>query len=107
MNVPDDCRAAIAEGHAIRSVEEGIYSVLPARPHTHLYDGRAAIYDLVVGTRFYNRVMWGASLPDYVAFARQAVASDQAGMLLDAGCGSLLFTAQAYLDCRRQVIACD
>jgi SAM-dependent methyltransferase len=99
--------AVIAEGLAVRSVEEGIYSVLPDHPHTHLYDGRAAIYDLVVGTRFYNRVMWGASLPDYVAFARQAVASDRAGMLLDAGCGSLLFTAQAYLDCRRPVLACD
>jgi len=81
--------------------------VLPDRPYTHLYDGRAAIYDRVVGTRLYNRVMWGASPPDYVAFARQAVASDQTGMLLDAGCGSLLFTAQVYLDCQRPILACD
>jgi SAM-dependent methyltransferase len=107
MNVPDNCREVIAEGHAIRSVEEGIYSVLPDHRHTHLYDGRAALYDLVVGTRAYNRVMWGASLPDYVAFARRAVASDPTGMLLDAGCGSLLFTAQAYLDCQRPILACD
>ena len=107
MNVPDHCREVIAEGHTIRSVEEGIYSVLPDRSHTHLYDGRAAVYDLVVGTRVYNRVMWGASLPDYVAFARRAVASDSIGMLLDAGCGSLLFTAQAYLDCQRPILACD
>ena len=107
MNVPSDCRDVITEGYTIRAVEEGIYSVLPDRPHIHLYDGRAAIYDLVVGTRFYNRVMWGASMPDYVAFARQAVASDQTGILLDAGCGSLLFTAQAYVDCRRPILACD
>jgi SAM-dependent methyltransferase len=46
-------------------------------------------------------------MPDYVAFARQAVASDEAGMLLDAGCGSILFTARAYLDCRRPILACD
>jgi SAM-dependent methyltransferase len=97
----------MAEGLAVRSVEEGIHSVLPDRPRAHLYDRRAALYDLVVGTRLYNRVMWGASLADYVAFARRAVASDQAGMLLDAGCGSLLFTAQVYLDCQRPVIACD
>jgi SAM-dependent methyltransferase len=107
MSIPDNFRAVIAEGHTILSVEEGIYSVLPDRSRTHLYDGRAAIYDLVVGTRFYNRVMWGASLPDYLTFAQQAVASSPAGILLDAGCGSLLFTAQAYLDCLRPILACD
>jgi SAM-dependent methyltransferase len=107
MNVPDNCIAVIAEGLAVRPVEEGIYSVLPERPHTHLYDGRAAIYDWVVGTRLSNRVVWGTSMPDYMAFARQAVASDPAGMLLDAGCGSLLFAARAYLDCRRSILACD
>jgi SAM-dependent methyltransferase len=107
MNVPDNYRAAIAEGNIIRSVEESIYSVLPDRPYTHLYDNRATLYDLVVGTRLYNRIMWGAFMPDYVAFARQAVASDQTGMLLDAGCGSLLFTAQGYLDSQRPILACD
>ena len=99
--------AVIAEGLPVRPVEEGIYSVLPERPHSHLYDGRAAIYDWVVGTRLYNRAVWGASMSDYVAFAQQAVASDQAGMLLDAGCGSLLFTARAYLDGQRPILACD
>ena len=97
----------IAEGFPIRSVEEDIYSVLPDAPHAHLYDGRAALYDSVVGTRIYNRVMWGASLANYVAFARHAVASDSNGILLDAGCGSLLFTAQTYLDCQRPILACD
>ena len=107
MSIQDKWRAVIAEGHTIRSVEEGIYSVLSDGPHIHLYDGRAAIYDLVVGTRLYNRVVWGAFLLDYVRFARQAVASHPAGMLLDAGCGSLLFTAQAYLDCERPILAFD
>jgi SAM-dependent methyltransferase len=107
MGVPDNCMAIVAEGLAIRPVEEGIYSILPEGPHTHLYDRRAATYDRVVGTRLYNRVVWGASMADYAAFARQAVASDQAGMLLDAGCGSLLFTARAYLDCQRPILACD
>lgn len=97
----------IAEGHAIRSVEDGIYSALPDGPQTHLYDRRAAAYDLVVGTRLYNRVMWGASLPDYFKFARQATASHPDGMLLDVGCGSLLFTAPAHLDCERPILAFD
>lgn len=107
MSLPDYCREVIAEGHAIRLVEEGIYSVLPDPSYNHLYDGRAGLYDAVVGTRLYNRVMWGAALPGYVAFARQAVASDQSGSLFDAGCGSLLFTAQAYLESQRPIIACD
>ena len=107
MNIQDSWSAVIAEGHTIRSVEEGIYSVLPEGPHIHLYDRRGAMYDLVVGTRLYNRVMWGALLRDYVTFARQAIASYPAGMMLDAGCGSLLFTAQAYVDCRRPIFAFD
>jgi SAM-dependent methyltransferase len=107
MKVPDNCRAVITKGLAVRLIEERIYSVLPERPQAHLYDRRAALYDWVVGTRLYNRVVWGTSMSDYVAFARQAVASDQDGMLLDAGCGSLLFTARAYLDCQRPILACD
>ena len=107
MSIQDKWRAVIAEGHTIRLIEEGIYSVLLDGSQTHLYDGRAALYDLVVGTRWYNRVMWGAALPDYVAFARQAVASHPTGMMLDAGCGSLLFTARAYLDSERPILAFD
>lgn len=107
VSIADTCRAVIAESYRIRTVEEGIYSVLPNAPQGHLYDGRAALYDLIVGTRIYNRVMWGASMAHYFAFARQAVASDSAGILLDAGCGSLLFTAQTYLDCQRPILGCD
>jgi len=107
MNIQDKWRAVIAEGHIIRSVEEGIYSALRDGPHDHLYDRRAVAYDLVVGTRLYNRVMWGAYRPDYVKFARQSVASHPGGMLLDAGCGSLLFTAAAHLGCERPILAFD
>ena len=46
-------------------------------------------------------------MTNYFAFARQAIASDSAGILLDAGCGSLLFTAQTYLECQRPILACD
>lgn len=97
----------IDEGHAIRLVDEGIYSVLPEGPHDHLYDRRAIAYDLVVGTRLYNRVMWGAFRADYDQFARRATAAHSDGMLLDAACGSLLFTASAYLDCERPILAFD
>ena len=108
MSPLDKLREVIAVDRMIRPVEDGIYSVLAdAAPHEHLYDRRAAAYDVVVGTRLYNRVMWGNSPRDYHEFARQAITSRADGLMLDAACGSLLFTAQAYLECGRQVIAFD
>src|SRR6266851_5938542 len=107
MSPLDDLRTVIAEGRTIGVVDDGIYSVLPEVLHNHLYDRRAAVYDLVVGTRLYNRIMWGTSPLDYVAFARQAVVSHPVGRMLDAACGSMLFTAQVYLASNLQVIAFD
>ena len=97
----------LAKGCMVRLVEDDIYSVLPDVPHKHLYDRRAAAYDSVVSTWLYNRVMWGTSPFDYVAFAREAIVSHPAGRMLDAGCGSLLFTAQVYLSSERQILAFD
>jgi len=107
MNHADRLRAVIAEGRTIRTLEEDIYSVLPEGVHNHLYDRRAALYDLSVVTPLYNRVLWGASPADYVAFAREAVVSQSSAPMLDAGCGSMLFTAKTYLDCQRPIIAFD
>jgi len=111
MKHSDKLTEVLAEGCMVRLVEDDIYSVLPDVPHKHLYDRRAAAYDSIVSTWLYNRLMWGASPLDYVAFAREAVASHPAGQMLDAGCGSLLFTAQVYLGfgsgdhCLRSVVA--
>ena len=107
MNHSEELKEVVADGCIIRLVEDDIYSALPDAPHKHLYDRRAAAYDSVVSTWLYNRLMWGTSPLDYVAFAREAVASHPAGRLLDAGCGSMLFTAQVYLASDRQVIAFD
>jgi len=107
MKHSDKLTEVLAEGCMVRLVEDDIYSVLPDVPHKHLYDRRAAAYDSIVSTWLYNRLMWGASPLDYVAFAREAVASHPAGQMLDAGCGSLLFTAQVYLGSDREIIAFD
>jgi ubiquinone/menaquinone biosynthesis C-methylase UbiE len=107
MNVPNELKDVLAETRAVRLVEDDIYSVLPDLSHKHHYDKRAAVYDLVVGTRLYNFAMWGSSPLDYIAFARQAVGSNANGRFLDAGCGSLLFTARVYLESNRQIIAFD
>src|SRR5262249_31305772 len=37
----------------------------------------------------------------------QSIRSHPKGLILDAGCGSLLFTARAYAESRRLIIACD
>ena len=105
MNSLEKLKEIVSENRTLRLIEDGIYSVLEEAPHNHLCDRRATVYDLVVGTRLYNRLMWGTSPSDYVMFARRAIESQ--GLHLDAGCGSLLFTARAYTESRRQIIAFD
>ena len=97
----------LAENRTARLVEDDIYSVLPDDSRTHHYDKRAGAYDLVVSTRLYNFVMWGTSPSDYIDFAHQALTSSDDGIFLDAGCGSLLFTATDYVKSRRRIIAID
>jgi ubiquinone/menaquinone biosynthesis C-methylase UbiE len=107
MDRLDGLKELLEDGRTVRPIEEGIYSVLRAGEDNHHYDRMATLYDLVVGTKIYNRIMWGGSPPDYTAFARQAVGANPSGPLLDAACGSLLFTVKAYLECERPVIAFD
>lgn len=87
-----------------RVVSPDIYSILPSVVGRHLYDRRAALYDRIVVTRLYNRLVWGNSPQDYTEFARQAVRSGEHSWLLDAGGGSLLFTADIYAECRARPI---
>src|SRR6266576_1689445 len=98
MDALNDLKEVLAENYTARLVEDGIYSVLTNASSKHHYDRRATVYDLVVSTRLYNSVMWGSSPFDYRTFARQAVTSCPNGRLLDAGCGSMLFTAPIYLE---------
>jgi ubiquinone/menaquinone biosynthesis C-methylase UbiE len=97
----------LTHNYVARLLDDDIYSVLPEASQPHHYDRRATVYDCVVGSRLYNSIMWGSAPRDYVAFARQAIESSDDGTFLDAGCGSLLFTASTYLETDRQVIAFD
>lgn len=103
----DELNAVVAEDRSVRLIEDDIYSVLPDTSVAHHYDKRATLYDAVVSTRLYNRVMWGASPSHYVEFAREALNSSDAGMFLDAGCGSMLFTASTYAGSKRRIVAFD
>ncbi len=79
MNHSEELKEVLAEGCIIRLVEDDIYSALPDAPHKHLYDRRASAYDSIVSTWLYNRLMWGTSPLDYVAFAREAIVSHPTG----------------------------
>ena len=70
------------------------------------YDGRAAGYDWLIGSVFYNRVAWSTSPRDYAAFARRAVES-AAGPLLDVAAGTATATADAYRGSSRPVVLTD
>jgi len=107
MDFPKQLAEVLVQNRTVRLIEDDIYSVLPESSRKHHYDRRATIYDSLVGTRLYNSVMWGSSPLHYIDFARQAVDSCPEGEVLDAGCGSLLFTASIYLNCNRQIIAFD
>jgi ubiquinone/menaquinone biosynthesis C-methylase UbiE len=107
MRALNELKEVLAENRNVTLVEDDVYSVLSDVSSEHHYDRRATVYDFVVSTRLYNSVMWGSSPLDYVTFARQAIASHTDGRLLDAACGSMLFTAPVYLECKRTVIAFD
>ncbi len=70
------------------------------------YDRKAAVYDRLVRSRLYNRVLWGASPAEYEAFAAQALA-DGTGPLLDVAGGSAAATAELYAAATRQVVLLD
>lgn len=87
----------MADGRPLRHLDERLFSVLPEGTAGHGYDRRARAYDRMIGSRLYNRVAWGSSPAHYRRFARRAVGSAPGGWLLDAGCGTMLLTADAYL----------
>lgn len=107
MDEVNKLKEVLAENRTARLVEDGIYSVFPDAASNHDYDRKAPIYDFFVSTRLYNSVMWGSSPLAYRAFARQAIDSTRNGRVLDAACGSMLFTAPVYGESQREIIAFD
>ena len=61
------------------------------------YDFIGGAYDLIAGLDIYHRVCWGVSTREYRAFVDRARLACTRGWLLDAGCGSMLFSAGAHL----------
>jgi SAM-dependent methyltransferase len=70
------------------------------------YDRHAGLYDRLIGAPLYNRLVWRARVDDYAAFAAEAVA-DGEGPLLDAGCGTAVFSGAAYRAAERPLVLAD
>jgi SAM-dependent methyltransferase len=96
----------ILDGRDLRPAGEDIWSVLSVDTPVQRYDRRAAAYDRVVGSALYNRLLWGSSPRTYSSFADRSVRAGR-GPYLDAGCGSLVFTAHAYIRANRPVVLMD
>lgn len=78
-----------------QGVEDGILSVLPEADRQAHYDKIAWAYDTVISSWLYNRLLWGNTPSDYEAFAAEGL-EEASGPILDAGCGSLVFTERTY-----------
>lgn len=87
---------ALMRDVALEEVDDGIFSCLPPAQRHSDYDSKVRGYDLLVGNRYYNRLVWGNWPSRYRAFCREALAGSRGGTYLDAGCGSLVFTADVY-----------
>ncbi|QGY38804.1 methyltransferase domain-containing protein [Pseudodesulfovibrio cashew] len=90
-----------------REVEPGILTVLPLGSANSYDDhGALAFYDAVACNPIYNRLMWGYRTAGLDRFC-EILLSGGEGWFLDAGCGSLAFTAGAYARCSRPVVLAD
>ena len=80
-----------------RLVEPHIYTLNSTDDIDSGYDVWGGVYDLVACNRLYNRLIWGYWVSEYHAFCYDALNASSTGWVLDAGCGSLAFTAGTYL----------
>jgi SAM-dependent methyltransferase len=93
---------------SLRLVEPGLYSVYASHDPGNSYDraGAMAFYDLVACNRFYNRLVWGYWPSALSGLCRRALAQAPGEWMLDAGCGSLAFSARVYAACRDRPVVC-
>jgi ubiquinone/menaquinone biosynthesis C-methylase UbiE len=88
-----------------QEIEPEIYSVLENYAGA-AYDRKAMMYEKLVSSKVYNRIIWGTTPDDYKQFSKKAITSCK-GILLDAGCGGLIQTSDIYLQTKSQCILVD
>ena len=85
-------------------ISEGIFTCLDKTDRHSSYDNKVKAYDRLVGNSLYNRLVWGNWPAAYRDFCRQSLQSAAGGVVLDAGCGSLVFTAGEYAHAQHRLI---
>jgi SAM-dependent methyltransferase len=86
----------VSENVQPRLIEAHIYSVYSQVENIGSYDRFGSIYDVVACNRLYNRLVWGYWTSGFHSLCLDALRSAKDGWVLDAGCGSLAFTAKTY-----------
>jgi ubiquinone/menaquinone biosynthesis C-methylase UbiE len=77
-------------------IDPNIWSVMPMGERAASYDSMARAYDWLIGNSVYNRLVWGNWSKVYRDAAADALKGAPDGPILDCGCGSLVFTSDAY-----------
>ena len=86
----------------------GIYSAIEKENRISDYDEKVKGYDALIGNGIYNKIIWGNSVKNYHSFCQDALDTASDGVVLDAGCGSLVFTAEVYAkSTNKQIILLD
>lgn len=91
-----------------QEVKENIYSLFKEEERASDYDEKVKGYDTLIGNKTYNKLIWRNDVKNYHDFCKEALDASANGTVLDAGCGSLVFTAQTYADStNKQIILLD
>lgn len=108
MTVSERLSEVILADVDLKMLEPSIYSLCPPGENVNQYDSMGTIYDRVACSGIYNRLVWGYRTAEYCTLCRTAFEASSDGWVLDAGCGSLAFTAKAYVDnAKRPVVFLD
>jgi len=99
-------RELFAPDVQLHAVAPSLWSTLGPGGTEERYDAIAASYDRLIGSRLYQRLAWGNDPANESDFAARAMAR-ASGPLVDVGCGSLLFTAQAHQESGRPSLLLD
>jgi ubiquinone/menaquinone biosynthesis C-methylase UbiE len=75
---------------------DSLFTVLPEVERKSHYDFIAKFYDIVIKNSLFHKIVWKNKFEDYEQFCMDALNSTDGGIVLDAGSGSLVFTAQSY-----------
>lgn len=81
---------------SLEEVTPSIFSVIEKSARVSDYDEKVKGYDTLIGNGLYNKLIWGNNVKNYYDFCKGALDVAPNGIVLDAGCGSLVFTAKVY-----------